>query len=213
MKQKILYVMDPLCGWSYGNSSNFLEFYEEYRDVYDFEIIVGGIKTDNGVSLGGEQMTNYIRQTGAIINKISGAIFSEKYFENLASNPEYTFDSRPPSKAIVTVRFIDKKLAIPFADRLQQREFVDGKNINDDKVLARIASEFGIDTDSFLELYNSELVMNATNADFRRVRDMNVDSFPSIYISLDGHIKNISNRYMTVDEMKKAVAFCYVIFT
>lgn len=210
MKNKIIYVMDPLCGWTYGNSENFLNFYNEYKDVFEFEILPGGIKINEEVCVGGKEMTDYVRKTGKIIQSLTRAEFSERYFEQIAGNSRYLFDSTPPSKAIITVNFIDAEKSIPYAHLLQVSAFVYGDDINDEGVLARLAEESGIDRSDFIDLYSSELVSDITKSNYTKVRKMNVDSFPSIYIKLGSKIKNIGYGYMSQEELRKAAAFCFV---
>ena len=36
---KLIYIMDPLCGWCYGNSDNVLELFEKYNNDIKFEIL------------------------------------------------------------------------------------------------------------------------------------------------------------------------------
>lgn len=213
MKEKITYVMDPLCGWSYANSANFLQFYSEYNDVYEFEILLGGIKINNQVSIGGGEMAEYVKAAGARIEKRTGAVFSAEYFKNLASNPQYIFDSRPSSKAIVAMKLLNKEFAIPFAHCLQVVQFKEGRDINSEAVLVEVASEFDVDKDDFIAMYRSELVSDSTNADFATARRMKVDSFPCMYISIGESFKPIGVGYMTVEEMRKAISFCFVVLT
>lgn len=210
MKEKITYFMDPLCGWSYANSQNFLEFFKENKEIYEFEIVPGGIKINCQASFGGGDMADYVKKASTRIHQRTGAIFSVKYFKNLASNPMYLFDSKPSSKAIVTMKLLAEDVSIPFAHRLQTVQFYEGKNINDDEVLAEIAGEFGIKKKLFSTMYRSELVSDTTNDNFSKTRRMKVDSFPSLYISAGDKFKNIGNGYMSVEEMRKAVSFCYV---
>lgn len=210
MKEKIIYVMDPLCGWSYANSANFLEFYKENKDVYEFEILSGGIKINSQVSFGGGEMATYVQAAAARIHKRTGAVFSSGYFKNLASNSKYIFDSKPSSRAIVAIKFLDKDLSIPFAHRLQIVQFDEGKDINDEDVLAQIAIEFSISKEDFLPMYRSQLVTDSTTEDFTKAREMNVDSVPSMYISIGRKFKIIGTGYMTVEEMRRAVSFCFV---
>lgn len=42
-KIKLTYVMDPQCGWCYGNSENITALQEVFKDDFDFELLVGGM--------------------------------------------------------------------------------------------------------------------------------------------------------------------------
>jgi len=63
MKNKIIYVWDPMCGWCYGFEPQMEKFQEKYRDEYDFEVIIGGmVLPPNGHSMA--QMRGFLQ--GAI---------------------------------------------------------------------------------------------------------------------------------------------------
>jgi len=201
--------MDPLCGWSYANSANFVKFYKEYKDEYDFEILVGGIKLGEECTTGGPDMLEYIKRKGRRITQLSGAKFSDEYFSNLASNEEYVFDSFPSSIAIVTVKYLNNEAAILYADELQRTQFEEGKDNNCENVLADIAMKFGINRNEFLEMYRSERAMDLTLEDFVRVREIGVDSFPVMYLQSGDDIKLLAKGYLTMNEMEKSLAFCF----
>lgn len=40
---KVTYVMDPQCGWCYGNSENITALQKEFEEEFDFELLVGGM--------------------------------------------------------------------------------------------------------------------------------------------------------------------------
>ncbi len=210
MNEKITYIMDPLCGWSYGNSNNFSDFYKEYKDIYEFEIIAGGIKVNDQVSVGGSRMAKYVKTASKRIAQRSGAIFSDNYFNNLAMNPNYTFDSMPASKAITCVKILSPNQSIPYAHRLQLAQFEEGKDNNNEEILADIAMEFGIAKKDFLSMYRSELASSTTKEDFTKVRQMQVELFPSIYVFFGTKYTMIGSGFMTVEEMRRAISVCFV---
>ena len=38
-KSKLVYIMDPHCGWCYGNNRSMSDLYDLLQNEYDFEII------------------------------------------------------------------------------------------------------------------------------------------------------------------------------
>jgi putative protein-disulfide isomerase len=58
---KLIYIMDPLCGWCYGNSDNVLELFEKYKNEIKFEILPGGMWV-------GENITRTIATNGQFLS-------------------------------------------------------------------------------------------------------------------------------------------------
>lgn len=206
---KILYVMDPLCGWSYGNSENAVSFYNEFKDEYEIELLSGGIKIGEEVTCGGDKMEEYIRRKGKRIAQVSGMEFTDVYYKNLVTSSEYQFNSVPSSRAIASVKLLNSDLVFAYADRLQKAQFIDGKDNNAENILADIAESLGIIRHDFLEKYRSEKSLSKMNEDFKLVRTMNVTTFPSLYLQIDSELVLLGKGYMTESEMVKSLTFCF----
>ena len=61
---KLIYVMDPLCGWCFGNSQNMLAIKEEFAGKFEFEIIMGGMRIPPNTQTGGPQLSQFMKEHG-----------------------------------------------------------------------------------------------------------------------------------------------------
>ena len=82
MKDQILYLFDPLCGWCYGFSHTILSFYKSKKDEFDFVTIPGGMVTGGRVGPI-SQMEDYISKSYPKVEKMTGIKFGESYTEGL----------------------------------------------------------------------------------------------------------------------------------
>lgn len=100
---KLIYVMDPLCGWCYGNYKNTLQTAERYNGQIDFELIPAGMWAGHNVRRQSKQMAGYFIKHDQQIASLTGTVFGEAYFQ-LIHQEEVLLDSEIPSRAIVTVQ-------------------------------------------------------------------------------------------------------------
>ena len=95
MKEKIIYVWDPLCGWCYGFEPQIEKFQQNFKKQYDFEVLVGGmVLPPNGNTMG--QMREFL--TGAIpqLEKTTGITIAQAYYNNILSNDDLKLYSITP---------------------------------------------------------------------------------------------------------------------
>ena len=59
---KLIYVMDPLCGWCYGNSANTQHLYDTYKNQIDFEILPAGMWIGENARKQSKPMAQYIKK-------------------------------------------------------------------------------------------------------------------------------------------------------
>ena len=68
-------------------------------------------------------------------------------------------------------------------DGLQEKLFVENKNIEDPEVIKEIIQKEGIDIATFEELFNSEKMIEAINNDFKLAQNYNIHGAPFLVIN------------------------------
>lgn len=100
---KLIYVMDPLCGWCYGNITNTQKLYDKYKDELDFEILPAGMWTGANARKQSKQMAQFIKKHDPQVQQTTGTEFGKDYFEFI-ENEAIVLDSEVPSRTIVSVK-------------------------------------------------------------------------------------------------------------
>lgn len=209
MKETLIYVMDPICGWSFGNSANILAIYNDFKDEYEFEIISGGIKIANETESGSADMYAYTKHRAGQIAKLTERHISDTFFNQIAINPAYVFDSTPPSRAIAAMKLINNTQAIIYAHYLQDAYFINGQNISDIEVASAVAMLVGVDKATFISAYKSPEAEALVQADYDKARAMKVDSFPSLYLSSKGNLMQLAKGLMPEQSIRQSLSFCF----
>ena len=199
--KKVYYVMDVLCGWCFGVSDEINKLQNKYKDEFEFVVVPGGMWTGNYTQQMNGNLATYIREHNKSIEKLSGKKFGLGFNEMLDS--KRVLDSLPGSKAIVLAQKMNKNLVFDFVREVQNAFFVEGKDLNDNKVYLEIAENLGLDKENFEKELKSEKLEKETFEYFQSLSRLKVRSFPTIIFEDNGDLKQIAQGYSTMKEMEK----------
>jgi putative protein-disulfide isomerase len=203
MKNTILYVMDPLCGWCYGFSHVMHQLQETYKDQLDFRVIPGGMVTGERVKPVAE-IAGYVLSAYKRVEEYSGAKFGEPYLDMLRAGTEIQ-NSEPPCRAIVTFQNINPAEALNFAHQLQLKSFVEGKSLNDTDTYRELAIQFGIDPNVFITSMESEEMKYATTQEFQWVQAAGITGFPCTIVQKDDQYFLAARGFQPYDAIKETI--------
>ncbi|MCB2292746.1 DsbA family protein [Clostridium algoriphilum] len=204
MKTKIYYVVDTMCGWSYGTSDVITKIEEKYKDIYDFNILPGGMWTGDNVKKTNIDMRNFMKGQNVEIEKLTGKCFGEGYNKNVLEGDSIVLDSFPGAKAVVTVQKLKKEVAFNFLKEIQDAFFIDGKDMNSIKVYTEIAKGFNIPSEEFEKEFNSEEIRQETFKCFDMANILGATTFPSIISEVGSNVTIKAqgyNSFMDLDKM------------
>lgn len=203
VKNKIYYVMDTMCGWCYGTSDVITKLQEKYKDVYEFNLLPGGMWTGDNVKKMSSGLRDYVKGHNVEIEKLTGKKFGEGYNKNIIESNLIVLDSLPGAKAVVTIQRIKKKVAFSFLKKIQDAFFVYGKDMNSLEVYTDIAESFNIPGEEFLKEFNSESLRKETFKCFDLANSMGVTMYPTIISVGDNKVNINSQGFTSFDDLDK----------
>lgn len=196
---KLIYVMDPLCGWCYGNYRNTLQTAERYKDSIPFEIIPGGMWAGQNVRKQSKQMAAYFIKHDQQIASLTGTAFGAAYFKFI-SQDEVVLDSEIPSRAIVTVQQFWPEKNVAFAAAVQKERYFYGKDLNLDLTYQEMLDSLGIEKDLFFKHFHSPEMKAATQEAFAKAADYAM-SYPSLLLDTGSEMLLIEQGYSSLEEI------------
>lgn len=206
MKTKIYYVMDTMCGWCYGFSDVITKIEEKYKESYDFDILPGGMWTDENVKTMSHSLGNYIKGHIVRIEQLTGKHFGEGYNKNILESNSIVLDSFPGAKAVVLVSKMKKEVAFDFLKKIQEAHFVEGKDMNNLEIYSEIAESFNIPKDEFEKKYLSADLTEETLKAFEMVEALRVASFPTVIAIKDNKRTIIAQGYSSFEDLDRALS-------
>ncbi|MCD0488787.1 DsbA family protein [Pedobacter sp. MC2016-14] len=200
---KLIYIMDPLCGWCYGNSSNTQKLYDKYKNVLDFEILPAGMWTGTNARKQSKQMAQFIKKHDPQVQQTTGTEFGKEYFEFI-ENEEVALDSEVPSRAIVSIKKLWASQAIPFAVEVQKARYWYGKDLNEDETYLRICEKFGLDKTEFLQVFHSEIIKKETQQTFALAKQY-ASSYPTLLAEKEGKYYVLEQGYASFETISNRI--------
>ncbi len=177
---KLLYVMDPLCGWCYGNARTIERLADAFSSAYEFEILPGGMITAPNTRTQTTSFRNYVVAADRRITEMTGAEFGEAYVDSL-NDASLLLDSEPPSRAIVAVKAIKPESALRAASAIQRARFVEGKDLNNEESYRSVCGSADVEWNEFTAAFRSESIRLTTQQAFARARKR-TSGFPTLLL-------------------------------
>lgn len=199
MKDQILYLFDPLCGWCFGFSKTIVEFRDQHPEI-EFKAVPGGMITGSRVAPY-HTMKDYISGARKRLEEMTGARFGKPYLDNIIAS-DIQMDSVPPSKALIAFESLGGN-TIDFAHSLQRAHFVNGKDYNDKSIYLEIAAELGIDPAAYEKKYDSVETDLGTKEAFNWVQQAGVQGFPTVILHSQGQYYLIARGYMPLEGLNQ----------
>lgn len=200
---KLIYVMDPQCGWCYGNSKNISELTEKVKGKLATELLVGGMWIGPQAPKGGENLSNFIEAHSPRMEKTTGAFVSPAFYA-LTKDASYTFSSMDACAAIVAVKTIAPEKTFPFAGKVQKAQFADAHRYDQLETYTTILKELNIDINAFKALWKTPENLKATQQDFQSAQQL-VSGFPGLLLYKDGKYQLLASGYFNLEQVWKNI--------
>src|SRR5680860_227043 len=140
MAKSLIYVVDPMCSWCWGFSLVFQDILQRYQDQVQIQLMLGGLRPGNTERFD-EQRRAYILSHWHAVHERTGQPFNFDF----QPEPSFTYDTEPPSRAVVVVRQLAPEKEFVFVKSVQEAFYVKNANVTQEKILADLASAQGVD--------------------------------------------------------------------
>lgn len=195
---KFIYVMDPLCGWCYGNYPQKIRLAEHYKNI-PFEVIPAGMWTGINARHQSKQMADYFLKHDWKIEQVTGTVFGKAYQEFI-NRTDVLLDSEVPSRAIVVVHQYWPEKQLKFAIEVQKARYLYGKDLNTLQTYLDICQELNIDAETFTGHFNSKQMVVATQDAFERAATY-AFAYPTLLLEQNGETTLIEQGYAAIEEV------------
>ncbi|WP_237717532.1 DsbA family protein [Myroides injenensis] len=202
---KILYLMDPLCGWCYGNHDNMDRLYHDFNDKIIFDIIPAGMWVGDNKRIQSEQMANFFVKHDTKIAEYTNTEFGQAYFNFVKNNHNIVLDSEIPSKAIITIKNIDANKTMAFTSEIQKARYLYGLDLNNNATYTIICELLNIDVNTFLHHFESKTIEELTLKSFKEAAKY-ASSYPTLLLQTDNQLIELEQGYETYDNLKSKIA-------
>jgi putative protein-disulfide isomerase len=201
---KLIYVGDPMCSWCYGFGKE-LHALTALHPELSLAIMVGGVRA-GATDILDDSGKQFRLGHWARVEQSSGLPFNRTAF---LARENFVYDTEPICRAFVTARQLAPQADLLAVFRaLQHAFYVDGLDTTDGLVLADVAvaaleqAGHAVSAAAFYRNWRTAATIEATRAEFARVREIGVHSFPALLLEVDDQLIEISPGYAPAAALK-----------
>lgn len=204
MKPVIYYCYDAYCGWCYGFSTVMKRIAAEYKDVFKFEVLSGGmIPAENPRPI--STTATYIKEAYPRVEELTGIKFGDEYLWHIR-NPEQS-DWFPHSEKAAIALCIFKELypeqQVAFAADLQHSLHYEGRDLTDDEAYRHLLEKYSMDADNFYKKLHSEEYLEKAHYEFTLCKQLQVTGFPAVLLQVgDTKFYLVARGYTSYEDIK-----------
>lgn len=183
---KLIYCYDAYCGWCYGFSKVIQQIAESYKDVFEIEVLSGGMILDESYrSIGA--MAKYIQSAYKQVEEFTGVKFGEGFLHHIFHPEESTLKlhSEKSSIALLILKEYHPEKAVAMAAAIQQLFNVEGLDLTEEESYQKVLAKYSIPTDEFYRKLHSNTYRENAYYEFQLVKQLRVTSFPQVLLQVD----------------------------
>ncbi len=193
----LIFVGDPMCSWCYGFGKELAGLLALHPGLA-LDIVVGGVRA-GATDVLDDAGKQFRLGHWARVEAASGLPFNR---EALHARQGFIYDTEPICRAVVAARRLAPQADLLAVFRaLQVAFYVDGLDTTDGRILATVvaaalrAQGLDIATAAAHAAWRAPDTVAATQADFRRARDLGVRSFPALLLETPDGIREVTPGY------------------
>ncbi|MBC7829020.1 MAG: DsbA family protein [Chitinophagaceae bacterium] len=183
MKWMLYYCYDAYCGWCYGFSPVMNKLSIEYGDVFEIEVLSGGmIPSENPSPI--SSTAGYIKKTYKTVEELTGVKFGEDYLWHIfnPAKSDWYPGSEKPAIAMCVFKEYFPDLQVQFARDLQYALHYEGRDLCDDEAYRHLSDKYELPVKEFYSKLKSEEYKEKARYEFSLVKQLQVTGFPTVLL-------------------------------
>ncbi len=180
---QIIYCYDAYCGWCYGFSKVITRVEEEYKNLFNFEVLSGGMvlpQTPQHFA----PMAKYIQGAYKRVEELTGIKYGE-YFLWHVFHPDETDwhpNSEMPAIALCIFKEYHPGKAVTIAADMQYALNYEGRDLTDKEAYRHLLTKYNIPEEEFYTKLKNEEYKEKAYYEFALVKQLQVTSYPTVLL-------------------------------
>lgn len=189
----LTYLFDPLCGWCYGASPAIRRLAD--NSEIELQILPTGLFSNGGHRMSAE-FAQYAWQNDQRIQKLTGQVFSDVYYQNVLQAFGTPFDSFAMVQTLAALQPEQRPTALA---AMQHARYVAGRDTTDLTLLAEVLRENGwVEAAETLHSENNkQSAVELIRQGQQRVAQLGIQGVPALIVHTEnGTMKLLPNGWL-----------------
>jgi putative protein-disulfide isomerase len=194
----LYFVVDPMCSWCWGFAPVIEEARRRLKEAYDIHLVMGGLRT-KGEMVWDTPAKRYLQKHWKKVGERTGQPFNDILFEK----SDFTYDTYPACKAVVTVReLLGEDAAFTYLHAIQYAFYAQGIDITKTRLLFGYYDRLFGNSSKFAFMYGTERMETLMYHDVAKARSMGATVFPSVVLVDEAGHMVCQKGYRSFDEIE-----------
>lgn len=190
IQRKAILVTDPMCSWCWGMTADFEAARAELESQVQFDLMLGGINT-HGTQYIGEYGRRFLMKLWREVEATTGQPFGYQLPD------AYVHNSVTSCLAVEAVRELTDAPPFEYLAQLQERFFVQGRDITSMAELTELAVQFGVQADEFATHMAQARLLEQIRFQFEHAQSFGTQALPSLLVEDDdGVLRLLAGGYV-----------------
>lgn len=195
-KPLLRYFADPMCSWCWGFSPVIEAIREQYSDIVDVGLVLGGLRPGTTEPVSQAQREEILHHWH-MVQQTTGQVIRFKD----ALPDGFVYDTEPACRAVIGFSILDPANIFNFFKSIQQAFYSDGKDVSNITVLTDLARNYSIDSDEYIRILGLEDTKKLTQSHFHLTRKFGVRGFPTLILQKDDRYHLLASGYLPLDAL------------
>ena len=197
----VTYAFDAYCGWCYGFGPAVRAFAEANADRIQLDVVCGPLFTGSQARAVGT--FPHIPEATKRIEELTGVTFGAGYMRTVADGST-VLNSVDAAAGVLALRSQDHVRPLDAAAAVQHAWAVDGRDLSNPLVYREIAETLHLDADAVVAAFADPATRIRVQAGFRRVRQLGVDSYPTLLLHTKHGVRRLGGPTSTAEMLTRA---------
>lgn len=195
---EIIYIGDPMCSWCYGFSPVMQSLFKTFKDRVKVTLRMGGLHPGNDYIVD-QKYRDFLVGHWEDVGNRTGQIFSFKNLEKLG----WIYDTEKACRAQVVFRKLQPEDEFAYFAKIQEGFYRYDRDPHDPLTFARTAEKFGVNRNTFLELYNNPASSRETWDEFAWAQSLGVRGFPTVLVREGNDYAALTRGYQPLVQLEE----------
>ena len=189
------WILDPICGWSYGALPLINAVEAAFPDLQRLHF--GGLYSEDHQPQMTATMRTQIIHYDEQIHQLTGVVFGDDYKNGLLKDHQLFMNSIPATHALLAVeQCLGHHASVSFLNMIQQGYYQQGLNITQYDVIAQLASKLGVSDEQwskYLGAIDQQQIDESIDHARRLLSQVQGHGFPTlVFENQNGEINKIA---------------------
>ena len=197
---QFVYFASPMCSWCWGFSPVIEQLQKTFAQEITIRLVLAPFRIDT-VDPMNEKLRKYVLGQWQKVHTRT----SQPFEFTFKMQKDFVYNTMSACLAIKAFVQQQPTSELNYFSSIQEAFYTNNMDVTNEKILIKLAKDYKIETDLFIEDLNSESIRTLLQEDFDYCKQLNVNGYPTLIGIKDGKNTLISYGFSPFEELETKI--------